>query len=480
MFKLYDSGEKMKTALFIPYLPDENTTPSLGPLYILSVLEKNGIDGFLFDERIDNKALDKLIAYNPDLVGVSSVTPAYLRSLKAVKKIKEILPNVKIAFGGAHPSILPESVISEQLVDYVFIGESEFSFLELCKKIQENNISRESLSQVKNLFFKTGSGCGIVQTPKQPFLENKDLDGLPFPAFHRMNIDLYFSNSQTHGLFKRGKRILPIMTSRGCPSTCTFCCRVMGRKIRSRSVENVMAEVDYLIKNYKIDEIYFEDDNFTVLRERALEILDRMAAIKPAVYLKFANGIRADLVDRKILEAMKKANVYALSFGIESGSPKTLLKMKKGLNLEKAKENILLAKSMGFLVGSNCIIGYPEETIEDIKESIDFFMKLPLDSMAIVNLVPFPGTEARSSCESKGYLTEKAKNFDNYYFSINNPIPLIKTPMLSENELVSIIHKTYNRMYLRPAWIIRSIKHLSLSQIIKGIKTLMLKKEKYK
>ncbi|MBU0951912.1 MAG: B12-binding domain-containing radical SAM protein [Elusimicrobia bacterium] len=466
----------MKTALFVPFIPDENTTPSLGPLYLLGLLEKNDIEGFLFDERIDPKALDKLLAYKPDIVGVSAVTPAYLRGLGAVKEIKTSLPNVKIAFGGAHPSILPDSVIKEPAVDYVFTGESEFPFLELCRKIKENNISKESLSQVNNLYFKNGTE--IVQTSRQPFLEDKDLDKLPFPAFHKMDLALYFSNTQTHGLFKKGKRILPVMTTRGCPSTCTFCCRVMGRKIRCRSVDNVMSEINYLIKQYKVDEIYFEDDNFTVLRNRALEILDRMTAIKPPVYLKFANGIRADLVDAEILKTMKKAGVYSLSFGIESGSKNTLAKMKKGLNLEKARENILLAKSLGFLVGSNCIIGYPEETIEDIKESINFFLKLPLDSMAIVNLVPFPGTEARAVCEEKGYLTDKALNWDNYYFSINNPIPLIKTPMLPENKLVSIIHKAYNRMYFRPSWIIRSIKHLSVSQIVRGIKILIFNKGK--
>jgi radical SAM superfamily enzyme YgiQ (UPF0313 family) len=218
----------------------------------------------------------------------------------------------------------------------------------------------------------------------------------------------------------------------------------MGKKIRSRSIESVMTEVRFLVDTYGIDELYFEDDNFTIQRDRALEILERIAAFKPAIYLKFANGIRADMVDREILGAMKRAHVYSLSFGIESGCTATLTRMKKSLDLDKARQNILLAKSMGFLVGANCIIGYPGETVQDVEKSLDFFFSLPLDSMAIVNLVPFPGTEVREHCEGKGYLTKEARNWD------------------------KLIHKAYRRMYLRPRWLWHSLKRISLRQVVLG------------
>jgi radical SAM superfamily enzyme YgiQ (UPF0313 family) len=174
------------------------------------------------------------------------------------------------------------------------------------------------------------------------------------------------------------------------------------------------------------------------------------------------------MVDKEVLEAMRRARAYSLSFGIESGSPATLAEMKKHLDLGKAKENVFLAKSMGFLVGANCIIGYPGETVDDITESLDFFFGLPLDSMAIVNLVPFPGTEARELCEREGYLTEAAQDWDNYYFSINRPIPLIETPQLSREELVRAVRRAYRRMYLRPRWLARAVGQLSPRQILHG------------
>lgn len=283
-----------------------------------------------------------------------------------------------------------------------------------------------------------------------------------------MDLDSYFKGSQTHGLFRRGKRILPIMSTRGCPSDCTFCCRVMGRRVRLRSVGSVMAEIGQLVKTYEVNEIYFEDDNFTVKRDRALEILDRIAAISPRLFVKFANGIRADGVDRELLETMKKAGVYSLSFGIESGCPTTVARMRKHLDLGKAHDNVMLAKSMGFLVGANCIIGYPGETPEDVRESLDFLFGLPLHNMAIVNLVPFPGTEVREICQKEGFLTGAALDWDNYVFRINDPIVLIETPQLPASVLVRLICQAYKRMYLDPRRLRRTIRHVTFRELWRG------------
>jgi anaerobic magnesium-protoporphyrin IX monomethyl ester cyclase len=458
----------MKIAFYVPPIPDDNTIPLLGPLYLIAVLERSGFEGRLFDARIDRSALRKLLAFSPEVVGISAVTAGYLGGLRAARKIKKILPNVRVIFGGPHPSSLPEQVVADPAVDYVLIGESETTIVDLCQRLREQAITAASLRGVKNLVFKAGEE--IIATERLTAPEN--LDDLPMPAFHRMDLDTYFAGTQAHGLFRRGKRILTMMSTRGCPYSCTFCCRVMGKTIRRRSIESVMAEVEFLVRTYGIDELYFEDDNFTAQRERALEMLHRLAAFTPPLYVKFANGLRADLVDREILEAMKQARVYSLSFGIESGCEATLAQMQKNLRLEQARENVLLAKSLGFLVGANCVIGYPGETKEDIAQSLDFFFGLPLDSMAIVNLVPFPGTEVRSICEQNGYLTEAAKNWDNYFFSLNNPIPLIETPQLSSDDLVRCVRGAYRQMYLRPQWIRRTLRYLTPRQIVTGAATL--------
>ena len=463
----------VKVALYIPPIPDENTTPHLGPLYLAAVLEQDGFDVRVFDARIDRTAFRKLAAFGPDVLGVSAVTPGHLGGLRAAAKLKEICPGVRTVFGGPHPSALPEQVAAEPAVDYVLVGEAESTFLDLCRRLRDgapiagNGLpSPDSLREVRNLAFKAAGR--VLRTDSAGYLSPHDLDALPMPAFHLMDLAAYFAGTQTHGLFHRGRRILPVMSARGCPHSCTFCCRVMGSKIRSRSVESVMAEVRFLADRYGIDEVYFEDDNFTVQRGRALELLDRLAAFQPPIHVKFANGVRGDLVDRELLEAMKRARVYSLSFGIESGCPATLQKMKKHLDLDRARENVILAKSMGFLVGANCIIGYPGETVEEIEASLGFFLRLPLDSMAIVNLVPFPGTEVRAVCEREGWLTAQARDWDNYYFAIGNPIPLIATPQLPADALVRAVRRAYRRMYLRPRWLARAVRQVSLRQLLRG------------
>jgi len=453
----------MRVALYVPPVPDRNTTPILGPLYILAVLERNGFNGRLFDARIDKGAFQKLVSFGPDIVGVSAVTAGYRGGLRAAYRIRQALPQVKIVFGGPHPTSMHEDVLMHSCVDFVALGEAEGCFSDLCLYLR-GGADGQVLRAIQGLAYKE-SGT-VVSSTSVPV---EDLDSLPFPAFHRMDLKAYFAGTQAHGLFSKGKRILTLMTARGCPFSCTFCCRTMGKKLRSRSVESVMQEVRFLVDRYGIDELYIEDDNFTVLRERALILLEHFARFHPPLHIKFANGIRADLIDRELLTAMKRARVYSLSFGVESGSRKTLDLMKKALDLEKARENVLLAKSMGFLVGANCIVGYPGETHADIDESLQFFMGLPLDSMAIVNMVPFPGTEVRILCEREGYLTEEAKNWDNYYFNLNNPIPLIETPVLPKGDLVALIRKAYRKMYLRPRWIKSNVRHVSWRNLAVGI-----------
>ncbi|MDI6756631.1 MAG: radical SAM protein, partial [Endomicrobiia bacterium] len=365
-------NKRNKVAFYLPYIPDGNTTAHLGPLYLAGILDRQGFDTYVFDERIDRRALSALLDFRPDIAGISVATPAYLRGLAAAAAIKSSLPKTYVVFGGAHPSALPDEAIKERDLDFVITGEAENTFPELCIRLREGDISPGALSGVKNLFFKGNSGP--EHTAAAGFLSDKELDALPFPAFDKMDLKGYFAASQTHGLFRKGKRVLPLMSSRGCPNECAFCCRMMGRKMRYRSVESVIAEIEFLVGKYGVDEIYFEDDNFTLNRSRALDILSRLEAFCPKINIKFANGIRADCVDAELLRAMKRAGVYSVSFGIESGSPSTLSKMKKNLDLAQSRKNVLLAKSMGFYVGSNCIIGYPGETAQDARESLDFFL----------------------------------------------------------------------------------------------------------
>jgi radical SAM superfamily enzyme YgiQ (UPF0313 family) len=461
----------MRVAFYTPAIPDGNTTPPLGPLYLLAALRAAGHEGRLFDARLDPRALEALLGYAPAAVCISAVTPAFPGALRAAAAVRARLPGAAVIVGGPHATALPGEVAREPLFDFALSGECELPLPRLCSLLERGERSADALATVANLHLRTPEG--VQATPAAGYLASADLDRLPWPAFDLMDLPRYFAGSQAHGLFSRGRRILPVMTTRGCPQACTFCCRVLGNRIRERSVESVLAEVRHLAATYGIDELYLEDDNFTVKRERALEILDRLAAIDPPLWVKFANGIRADRVDRELLLAMKRARVYTLSFGIESGSPATLRRMRKNLDLEVARESVRLAKSLGFLVGANCIIGYPGDTEEEIRQSLDYFFALDLDSMAIVNLVPYPGTAVRALCEERGYLTPAAADWGNYYFSLNRPIPLVSTPELPPERLIALTRRAYRRMYLRPRWLWRATRRLTLRQMAQGARVML-------
>ena len=246
----------------------------------------------------------------------------------------------------------------------------------------------------------------------------------------------------------------------------------MGFHLRERSVQNVMEEIRFLIHTYQVDEIYFEDDDFTNNKPRALEIMRSIRDAKLPISIKFANGLRADNIDEEMMLAIKEAGGYWIGFGIESGSQKVLEIMKKNLDLEVAKKNVALAKSLGFFVGANCIMGYPGETREDMKQSIHFFEKLGLDSCAIVGLVPFPKTALHGLCKQKNYLTQYAENYDNYYFKIFNPKILVLTGEVSEREIQWFIKIFYLRFYFHPKRVFR-VARFALNKI----KILFIRKE---
>lgn len=463
--------KKSKLAFIQPMINDGNLTPPLGTLIMASLIEEKGWEVRFFDERIDNNALNSLLEFRPDIVGISAVTASVLRGRELAVQVKDAFPETITVFGGPHPSAMPEEVSGWEAVDFAVVGEGEKTITDLCEWYLSGKIP-STLNKIPNLTYKCNGE--FVRNESISPLSSEDLDRLPAPAFHLLDIERIFSKFR-HGLFQKGKRVLPIMGSRGCPHQCTFCCRVMGGKIRYRSTDVVLREIESMISRYNLDEIWFEDDNFTANPQRAHLILDSLIERNLGVYVKFANGIRADGVNSEILEKMKRAGCYSISFGIESGSPRILKLMKKNLSLEKARANVNIAKSLGFLVGSNCIIGYPGETVEDIDESLDYFTGLDLDSMAVVNLIPFPGTEARELCREKGYLTPEATSWDNYVFDIQNPKILIETEFLSRETLRKKINEAYRKIYFNPRRIYRIAKHMRLEDIAAGSKIMLSK-----
>jgi anaerobic magnesium-protoporphyrin IX monomethyl ester cyclase len=455
-----------RVALVALEIPGGDYLPSLGLLYIASVLEKNGIEVRIFDQGQKPDITDEILSFDPGVIGITSVTCSINKAFKIAEDTKRTNPNIKVVIGGAHVTAMPYETLENPFVDFVVKGEGEYPMLNLVKALQRGG---EDIDKVESLFYKLDGG--IKKNKEASDMDDATLTDLPYPAFHLLDQQHIFEDV-SHGIFTKGKRVLPLMTARGCPQTCTFCCRLMGFDLRERSVQNVMEEIRFNVEKYKIDELYFEDDDFTNNRPRALEILRAIRDARLGIYIKFANGLRADNVDEELLIAIKEAGGYWVGFGIESGSQKVLEIMKKKLDLNVAKQNVAIAKRLGLFVGANCIVGYPGETREDMAESIRFFKDLKLDSCAIVSLVPFPKTALHGQCKQKGYLTKYADNYDNYFFKIFNPQIMVLTGEVSENEIRRFIKIFYIQFYMHPKRVFRAAKFMIKKLLKKPTQTL--------
>jgi len=350
--------------------------------------------------------------------------------------IKQLDQNIKVVIGGVHATYLPEEVISDQAVDYLVLGEGEVTLKELVGCLSREP---EKIGQIKGICYKQ-DGRIIFTEKREPV---KDLDTLPFSAWHLIDLSLYY-----HPL-SRSKKFASIITSRGCPSICTFCSRgVFLNHYRARSAKNILAEIELLVSRYGIKEIHFIDDNFSLERKHVEDICRGIIAKGWKIKWAAPNGIRVDTLDEGLIRLMKKSGCYSLSFGVESGNQKTLDYIKKGIILNDIKEAFRLCHKYGIETVAFIIVGFPNEDIDDINQTLKFLKEIKADIVDAHILIPLPGTELYSELDSKGYILEK--DWDKYVF---NGLPVYKTDYLSSEEINSAFRRMRLGYHLRPDYI---------------------------
>jgi anaerobic magnesium-protoporphyrin IX monomethyl ester cyclase len=370
-------------AIFIP----------LGISYLAAVLEENGYDVDVIDcpvSRLSQKELEaEFKRRQPDVVGVTSATPTYLPALEIVKTAKQALPDCVTMMGGPHVTVMDEQTLSENPeTDIVVRGEGEQTMLELANLV--SNRSLKNLGEVAGITFRKNGQ--VFRTPDRPFIQN--IDALPHPAHKHFEVNRYRI---------LGKMYLPIITSRGCPFQCTFCLssRMCGRGFRARSPSKVVDELEWLRDTYGADAYTFYDDTFTFDVNRALAICDEMKNRK--VGLPWDCRTRVDRISKEVLAKLSNTNCQLIHFGVESGSQKMLNAMKKGTTVEQNAIAIKWAKEVGISVAISVVVGYPGETIDMLKQTIDFIRRTEPDYVYMCEAVPYPGTELYNLVKELGW-----------------------------------------------------------------------------
>lgn len=436
----------------IPATMPKRVQPPLGIAYLGAYLEREGYEVMLYDALIegfdhaevvyedfirygstDEQIRSAIAKFQPDVVGISCLFTIQAQSAYRICKIiKDLSPDIFTVMGGAHPSAMTEEVMSQGTVDFVIPAEGEMTFHNLLKALE----SGDDLDKVPGIVFnREGS---MFRTQPGEFI--MELDKLPFPARHLLPMHEYFAKDRPHGTATRYKRSTPIMTSRGCPAKCTFCSihTVWGREFRGRSGQNVLDELNLLVDKYQIKEIQIEDDNLTYSKPRAHEVLDKIIEADLGLSFTTPNGIAAWVLDRPLLEKLKKAGFYRLTIAVESGNQQVLHDIvKKPLQLKKVEEVVSISKDLGFELDTFFVVGFPGETKEQIQDTFDFANKLNVDNAKFFIATPYPGTELYKIAHDSGYLD---KGFD-FHNGLSFTKAQISTPNFTSNELEAMVAK---------------------------------------
>jgi anaerobic magnesium-protoporphyrin IX monomethyl ester cyclase len=349
------------------------------------------------------------LEFKPDIVGVSCWSNTYLEGIKILKIAKEINPNVITVMGGAHVTCYPNEAIKHTEIDFIFIGESEIAFNQFVEEIETKKLK---FSKINGLIYKNKAGKIIKNEIK--FEEN--LDKIKLPDYDSINLEEYIKKGYRFNTLH--KMNAPIWITRGCPYACKFCSASIqnGRLIRKHSVEYVINWIKHLYYNKNIRQINIIDDNFTFDVSYAKEICKAIIDLNfKNLHIGTPNGIRIERTDAELLNLMKSAGWENVIIAPESGSIKTLQNMGKNLNLDILPEKIREIKKIGLKVHGFFIIGYPGETEEDIKKTIELLRKCKLNFFFLNNFQPLPGTPAYEELVKNGEIERGLlpKNYSN-------------------------------------------------------------------
>ncbi|HLC22732.1 MAG TPA: radical SAM protein [Candidatus Nanoarchaeia archaeon] len=418
--------------------------PPLGLCYIAAYLEKHGHEVEIMDCPAHHYTIEDVLKrirkFQPDIVGLAAVTILVDRAVEITKAIKNQFSEVTVIIGGPHPTEMPEETLSVTGCDIVIKGEAEYAFLDIVNETEKNKQQK------------------IVQGR---MVEN--LDDIPMPARHLVDMSKY---SALPNSYKVSENVIQVMTTRGCPYTCTFCADANGR-FRRRSVEKVIAEIKHLQEVYGTKEIAFWDDVFTLNKKWVLEFCKAVEQEK--ITLAWSCYSRVDAIDEDIVTAMAKAGCWNMFFGLESGNQELLDNIKKRITLDMTRKAVAIVKKAGIEVRGSFILGLPGETPEMGKKTIDFAIEVDPDYAQFSIATPFPGTELYETVDKWGTMNHNYKDFHIF-------VPVfVPKGYKDAQELHNMQRLAFKKFYFRPKYMLkRATKIKNMRDVRRHVKGLQM------
>jgi radical SAM superfamily enzyme YgiQ (UPF0313 family) len=440
-----------------PLAPDElfkrgseataTINPPLGLAYVAAALEADGhrvevLDGIAEYMPI-GKVADKVKDF--DFAGITVLSSFFKRYVELIGEIKKV-SKIPVIACGAHATVMPASVL-EAGADFVVMGEGEETIRELVSALNDKRPA--DVLNIKGIaFLKDGK---LIVTERRKLICN--LDDLPFPARHLLPMGRYkTSEARAHRNPSHS-----LVVSRGCPGSCTFCCKVLfGTTFRCHSTRRIFDEMCVLRDRYGAREVAFFDDGFTSDKSTVMSLCDMLIAKRFG--LPWSCEARVDSVDSEMLRMMKRAGCEFIAYGIESGSDEVLKKVNKRITTEQVRHAVRLTKEAGIAMRGYFMLGFVGETKEQMRQTIDFACELDLDIASFTLLVPLPGTVdyVRAAKENTFFDPEFYRKI--LLSEFNFPEKPVYVPAgITGEELMEMHKEAYRRFYFRPSYLARQV-----------------------
>lgn len=419
-----------KDLIVIPPLPPTDL------MYLAAIAEREGLEAKIKDYSQSGILEQDLREFKPDYLVVNIATPSLEHDLDAIRKAKEINPEIITIAKGAAFLTLSEKILAEhEFLDFGILGEAE----ETLKEILEE----QEKTRILGIYYKENGN--VKFTGNRAFIE--DLDSLPFPARHLVDNSIYRrpDNNKVQATIK---------VERGCPFHCFFCLAtpVSGAKVRRRSVENIVAEIRECVEKYNIRNFLFWSDIFNLDKKWTMDLCQ--AIIDSGLKITWSANTRADTADLEMAKMMYKSGCRLVSIGVESGSQEMLEKMGKNITLNDVRRTVKVFKQAKIRIYNYFVIGLPWETEETVEETIKFAIELNSDFISFYTATPLPGSRFYDYAKEHN-LFDKETSFESAYF-----YPAVNTHYLTKKRVFELHKSAIKRFYLRPLYILKMLSRI--------------------
>ena len=426
--------------------------PPLGVLCLAGYLRREMPDVRLavLDQRATRVPGDEIVrqavAFKPDVVGLSLLTTSAFLLPPLVEELRKALPNALLVVGGPHVSSFGQAVLAECDADVAVVGEGEIALERVVRACRDRN----DLADIPGLLWRDAEGN--VRQNEGALAPIEDLDSLPFPAYDLVDLNVYSAQQRNMRLPLRP--YLSLFTSRGCPYRCIYCHHIFGKRFRAQSAAKVADDIECAVRRFHVKDIEILDDIFNCDSARVIELSETLNRRGLKIGLAFPSGVRADRLEAATVEALVEAGMYFAAIALESASPRIQKMIHKSLNIDKFFSACNLLTGRRVFTHGLAMLGFPTETEEEIRLTIDAMVGSKLHTASFATVLPFPNTEIHDYAET--HFPERIGNLN--YDAIDWAAVRFNMSDVPDNRFFALQREAWRRFYLKPSRMFRIVR----------------------